>query len=134
METNKYISTEAFQTFSSVCLQYILYIYIYMCLQYILYIYKNEKSKEKINFLDVPIKIQEGRIITDFFCKPTAGHQYLHYDSCHADHITSSIRFSQTTRLKRICPEKNDFNPIQEGRAKKAPFQFFSCNFYRRTN
>ena len=55
-----------------------------------------EKSKEKINFLDVPIKIQDGRIITDFFCKPTAGHQYLYYDSCHADHITSSIKFSQT--------------------------------------
>ena len=62
-----------------------------------------EKSKEKINFLDVVIKIKEGRVIADLYCKPTDGHQYLHYDSCHADHIKRSIIFSQTLRLKRIC-------------------------------
>ena len=56
------------------------------------------------------IKIKEGRIITDLYCKPTDGHQYLHYDSCHADHIKRSIIFSQTLRLKRICSEKNDLN------------------------
>ena len=56
------------------------------------------------------IKIKEGKIITDLYCKPTDGHQYLHYDSCHADHIKRSIIFSQTLRLKRICSEKNDLN------------------------
>ena len=65
-----------------------------------------EKSKEKINILDVVIKIKEGRIITDLYCKPTDGHQYLQYDSCHADHIKTSIIFSQRLRLKRICSEK----------------------------
>ena len=69
-----------------------------------------EKSKEKINFLDVVIKIKEGRIITDLYCKPADDHQYLHYDSCHADHIKRSIIFSQTLRLKRICSEKSDLN------------------------
>ena len=38
------------------------------------------------------------------------GHQYLHYDSCSADHIKRSTIFSQTLRLKRICSEKNDLN------------------------
>ena len=56
------------------------------------------------------ITIKEGRIITDLYCKPTDDHQYLHYDSCHADHIKRSIIFSQTLRLKRICSEKNDLN------------------------
>ena len=56
------------------------------------------------------IKIKEGRIITDLYCKPTDGHQYLHYDSCHADQIKNSIIFSQTLQLKRICSEKNDLN------------------------
>ena len=56
------------------------------------------------------IKINEGRIITDFYCKPMDGHQYLHYDSCHADHLKKSLIFSQTLRLKRICYEKNDLN------------------------
>ena len=50
-----------------------------------------EKSREKINFLDVVIKIKEGKITTNLFCKPTDGHQYLHYDSCHAEHIKRSI-------------------------------------------
>ena len=69
-----------------------------------------EKSKEKVSFLDVVIKIKEGRLITDLYCKPTDGHQSLHYDSCHADHIKRSIIFSQKLRLKRICSEKNDLN------------------------
>ena len=56
------------------------------------------------------IKIKEGRIITDLYCKPMDGHQYLHYDSCHADHIKRKIIFGQTLRLKRICSEKNDHN------------------------
>ena len=69
-----------------------------------------EKSKEKINFLDVAIKIKEGKIITDLYCKPRDGHQYLHYNSCHADLIKRSIIFSQTFQLKRVCSEKNDLN------------------------
>ena len=75
-----------------------------------------EKSNEKINFLDVVIKIKEGRIITDLHCKPTDDHEYLHYDSSHADHIKWSIIFSQTLRLKRIFSEKNDLNlHVEEG-------------------
>ena len=50
-----------------------------------------EKSKEKINFVDVVVKIKEGRIINDLYCKYTDGRQYFHYDSCHADHIKRSI-------------------------------------------
>ena len=68
-----------------------------------------KKSREKINFLDVVIKIKEGRIITDLYCKPTDSHQYLYYYLCHADHIKRSIIFSQALRLKR-CSEKNDLN------------------------
>ena len=55
-------------------------------------------------------KIKEGRIITDLYSKRMDGHQYLHYDSCHADHIKRSIIFNQTLRLKRISSEKNEPN------------------------
>ena len=34
-------------------------------------------------------------------------HQYLHYDSCHANRVKRYIIFSQTLRLKTICSEKN---------------------------
>ena len=51
-----------------------------------------EKSKEKI--------------------KPTDSHQHLHYDSCHAEHIKTSLRFSETLRLKRICSQKSDLDSL----------------------
>ena len=55
-------------------------------------------------------KIKEGRISTDLYCKPTDGLQYLHHDSCHADHIKRLIIFSPTLQLKRICCKKYDFS------------------------
>ena len=60
-------------------------------------------SKEKINLFD-------GKIVTDLYCKPTDSHQYLHYDSRHAEHIKRSMIFSQTLRLKRICSQKSDLD------------------------
>ena len=69
-----------------------------------------EKSKEKINFLDLVIKLTDGKIVTDLYCKPTDSHQYLHYNSCHAEHIKRSIIFSQTLRLKRICSQKSNLD------------------------
>ena len=46
-----------------------------------------EKSKAKINFLDLVIKLTDGKTTTDLYCKATDSHQYLHYDLCHAKHI-----------------------------------------------
>ena len=59
------------------------------------------KSKEKINFLDVVIKINEGRIINDLYYKPANDHQYLHYDSCHGNHFSQTIPL-KTLALKRM--------------------------------
>ena len=36
-----------------------------------------EKSKMKVNFLDVVIKIKNGRLSTDLYSKPVDSHQYL---------------------------------------------------------
>ena len=68
--------------------------------------FTNEKSKEKINFLDSVIKITDGKIITDLYCKSTDSHRYLHYDLCHAEHIKRSIIFSQTIQLKEFAHKK----------------------------
>ena len=54
------------------------------------------KSKEKINFLDVIIKIKEGRITDDRYSKRKDCHQYFHYNSYYADHAKRSIIFSKT--------------------------------------
>ena len=62
----------------------------------------------KVNFLDVVIKIKNGRLSTDLYSKPVDSHQHLHYSSCHPEHIKKSIICSQTLWLRRICSERKD--------------------------
>ena len=69
-----------------------------------------ENSKEKIKFFDLVIKLIDGKIVTDLYCKPKNNHQYLHYDSCHDEQIKKSLVFSQTVRFKRIWLQKSDRN------------------------
>ena len=57
--------------------------------------FEHEKSKEKINFLDIAIKPTDGKIVTHIYSKPRDSHQYLHYDSYQVGHIRKSIAFSQ---------------------------------------
>ena len=67
-----------------------------------------EKSKMKVNFLDVVIKAKTGRLSTGLCSKPVDSYQYLHYNSCPAEPINKSSTYSQTLRLKKICSERND--------------------------
>ena len=69
-----------------------------------------EKSKQKIDFLDLVMKITYGKIVSDFYCKSTDSHQYLHYDSCHVKLIKRSIVFNPTLQLKRICSRKSELD------------------------
>ena len=95
------------------------------------------KSREKKNnFLNVVIKIKESNITTNLFCKPKDGHQYLYYDSCHAEHIKRSIALSQTLRLKRICSKKRDLdsnveNPREWFRKRGYPEQLIKIQVAR---
>ena len=69
-----------------------------------------ENSKNKIIFLDLFIKVTDGKSVTDLFCKSMNSHQYLLYDSRHAEHIKRSTQqfFNQTLQLSRICSQKSD--------------------------
>ena len=60
-------------------------------------------------FLDLKVKLLEGKIKTDLYIKETDRHQYLHYSSSHPNHTKRSIVFSQALRMKRICSEEEDF-------------------------
>jgi len=66
-------------------------------------------EKREITFLDVSIRIEDGKIITDLFRKPTAAIQYLLPGSCHPPHITKNIPFSLGYRLLRICSHHTTF-------------------------
>ena len=70
--------------------------------------FRHEHSREEINFFDVTIRVNHGEFIVSLYCKPTDGHQYLHFESCHPSHTKSSINFSQSLRMRRICSKKSD--------------------------
>ncbi len=69
-------------------------------------------SRDKINFLDTTIKIENGTLfmlLSTLYTKPTDSHSYLLYESCHPKHIMASIPYSQFLRIRRICTHWTDF-------------------------
>ena len=68
--------------------------------------FTHKRSREEVNFLDVTVRVNHVEFITDLYCKPTDGHQYLHYESCYPSHTKSSIIFIQALRMRRNCPKK----------------------------
>ena len=53
--------------------------------------------------------LRKGAISTNFYVKPTDGHQYLHYKLSHPEHIKNSIPYSQALKLRRICSSEKVF-------------------------
>ena len=53
-----------------------------------------QQNTEKLSFLDVLIKCDEGLISTDIFYKPTDTKQYLMYTSCQPKHTKNNIPFN----------------------------------------
>ena len=60
-------------------------------------------QSKAVPFLDTQIWIQDGRIYSDLYRKPTDRCQYLLPSSCHPAHITANIPFSLAYRIVRIC-------------------------------
>ena len=58
-----------------------------------------------IPYLDTCISIQDGKIITDLYRKPTDRNMYLLPSSCHPPHVTENIPFSLALRIIRICSQ-----------------------------
>ena len=63
----------------------------------------------KVDFLDTKIILENGRLSTDLFVKPTDTHSYLHYTSAHPTHCKQSGPYSQLIRIKRICTTNQKF-------------------------
>ena len=64
-----------------------------------------EKSSESISFLDVQVYIEDSKVKTDIFYKPTDSHNFLRFDSCHPRHTKTNIPFGQA---RRICTIVSD--------------------------
>ena len=67
-------------------------------------------SKEKVEFLDVQVIAENGKLVTDLYVKETDTHQYLEASSCHPYHCKRAIPYSQALRLNRICSESSRFD------------------------
>ena len=72
--------------------------------------FTHEASKNCIPFLDLKVKLIDGKLETDLYMKPADCHQYLHYLSSHPKHTKRSIIYSQTLRVNRLCSLEKDFN------------------------
>ena len=66
-------------------------------------------SHTSIPFLDVNVLLEDGKITTDLYTKPTYEHQYLLHSSCHPSYTKTAIPFSLALRLRRICSPDETF-------------------------
>ena len=73
--------------------------------------FTHKASKNCIQFLDLKVKLIDGKLETDLSMKPTDRHRSLHYLSFHPEHTKCSIVYSQTLRVNRLCSlEKTTIN------------------------
>ena len=63
---------------------------------------------ESVEFLDVTTSIEEGKITSKMYVKPTDSLRYLNRRSFHAPHTFSGIPYSQFRRASVICSNVTD--------------------------
>ena len=66
-----------------------------------------ECSDTQLPFLDVLVKLNDGRISTDIYFKPTDTHLYLNFKSCHPKHTKVNIPFCLALRVVTIVSDKS---------------------------
>ena len=66
-------------------------------------------SYQEVEFLDVKVVNESGKLETDVYIKPTDSHQYLHRVSCHPNSCKKGIPYAQALRLRRICSKETFF-------------------------
>jgi hypothetical protein len=62
-----------------------------------------EWSDQEITFLDTKLLVQDGRLETDRFIKPTNPQLFLHYTSNHPRSVFKAIVYGQAITVKMIC-------------------------------
>ena len=63
----------------------------------------------QIEFLDILLKMEDGKICTDLYVKPTDKQLYLNSKSCHPPSTKKGLAFGLGLRLKRICEKPQDY-------------------------
>ena len=63
-------------------------------------------SNTSVDFLDVTVHLEDSKLTTDVFTKPSDTKAYLHYDSDHTRHTKQAVPSGLATRAKRICSDQ----------------------------
>ena len=66
-------------------------------------------SDVSVPFLDVKVILENGKLHTDLYNKPTDKFQYLNFASCHPYHQKANLPYSLALRIRRICSSTVDF-------------------------
>ena len=67
-------------------------------------------SERKLDFLDITIYLEDGKLEFDVYSKSTDSHLYLLPDSCHPKKNTENIPYGVALRLRRICSKEETFD------------------------
>ena len=71
--------------------------------------FKHDSSTESIPFLDLSVKLLQGKFKTNLHIKLSGRHQHFYYSSSHPEQTKRSIVYSQTLRVSRVCSHEADF-------------------------
>ena len=75
--------------------------------QYIKFAY--EHNVENSPFLDLKVKLQDGKIDTDLHVRPTDRHLCLHFSSSHPNKTKRSVFFRKFFCINRLFSKESDF-------------------------
>ena len=82
-----------------------------------------EYGGTSLKFLDLLIRIEEGKLTTTVDSKPTDGHLYLNNASCHPKNTKRAVQHGTALRLRRICSSEPEF----EKKSKEYKAYLASC-------
>ena len=68
-----------------------------------------EFSEASVNFLDLNVKLSNGKLQISLYVKPADRSQYFHFQSSHPEPTKRSIVYSQTLRVSRTCSQEEDY-------------------------
>ena len=67
-------------------------------------------SQEKIEFLDTWVKLENGRVYTDLYKRPSDKQLYLKKSSCHPYHTKTGLADGLALRIRLICEKDEDYS------------------------
>ncbi len=82
-----------------------------------------EYGGKSLKFLDLLITLDNGKLNTTVYSKPTDGHLYLNNASCHPKNTKRAVQHGTALRLRRICSTDAEF----ESKSKDYQAYLASC-------